>query len=216
MSKSITNICWYALLLCMKVRWIPGQGALANSYIFGTVLVDAGVFPMAIQPYKDEIDTIVLSHCHFDHTAHVKEIAHMCKAKIAIHRDDAGGLIDDGKSLSMHFGARSPGIMPDIVLSDGDIIGGLTVIHTPGHTPGSICLFSALDKVLISGDTVFCDGAFGRYDFPGGSRQALAKSLDRLVPLDVEGLYPGHGEPVDCGGKRHIAAANQLMQGGYG
>jgi glyoxylase-like metal-dependent hydrolase (beta-lactamase superfamily II) len=216
MSISITNICWYALLLCMKVRWIPGQGALANSYIFGTVLVDAGVFPMAIQPYKDEIDTIVLTHCHFDHTAHVKEIAHMCKAKIAIHRDDVGGLIDDGKSLSMQFGARSPGIVPDIVLSEGDTIGGLTVIHTPGHTPGCICLFSAPDKVLISGDTVFTDGAFGRFDFPGGSRQALAKSLERLVPLDVEGLYPGHGEPVDCGGKRHIAAANQLMKGGYG
>jgi hydroxyacylglutathione hydrolase len=216
MSISITNICWYALLLCMKVRWIPEQGALANSYIFGTVLVDAGVFPMAIQPYKDEIDTIVLSHCHFDHTAHVKEIAHMCKAKIAIHRDDAGGLIDDGKSLSMQFGARSPGIVPDIVLSEGDTIGGLTVIHTPGHTPGCICLFSEPDKVLISGDTIFTDGAFGRFDFPGGSRQALAKSLERLVPLDVEGLYPGHGEPVDSGGKRHIAAANQLMKGGYG
>jgi glyoxylase-like metal-dependent hydrolase (beta-lactamase superfamily II) len=200
----------------MKVRWIPGQGALANSYIFGTVLVDAGVFPMAIQPYKDEIDTIVLTHCHFDHTAHVKEIAHMCKAKIAIHRDDAGGLIDDGKSLSMQFGARSPGIMPDIMLFEGDTIGGLTVIHTPGHTPGCICLFSEPDKVLISGDTVFTDGAFGRFDFPGGSRQTLAKSLERLVPLDVEGLYPGHGEPVDCGGKRHIAAAQQLMKGGYG
>jgi hydroxyacylglutathione hydrolase len=200
----------------MKVRWIPGQGALANSYIFGTVLVDAGVFPMAIQPYKDEIDTIVLTHCHFDHIAHVREIAHMCRAKIAIHRDDAGGLIDDGKSLSMQFGARSPGIVPDIVLSDGDTIGGLTVIHTPGHTPGCICLWSEADKVLISGDTVFTDGAFGRFDFPGGSRQALAKSLERLVPLDVEGLYPGHGEPVDCGGKRHIAAANQLMKGGYG
>jgi glyoxylase-like metal-dependent hydrolase (beta-lactamase superfamily II) len=216
MSISITNICWYALLLCMKVRWIPEQGALANSYIFGTVLVDAGVFPMAIQPYKDEIDTIVLTHCHFDHIAHVKEIAHMCKAKIAIHRDDAGGLIDDGKSLSMQFGARSPGIVPDIVLSDGDTIGGLLVIHTPGHTPGSISLWSEQDKVLISGDTVFTDGAFGRYDFPGGSRQALAKSLDRLAPLNVEGLYPGHGEPVDCGGKRHIAAAQQLMKGGYG
>jgi glyoxylase-like metal-dependent hydrolase (beta-lactamase superfamily II) len=200
----------------MKVRWIPGQGALANSYIFGTVLVDAGVFPMAIQPYKDEIDTIVLTHCHFDHTAHVKEIAHMCKAKIAIHRDDAGGLIDDGKSLSMQFGARSPGIMPDIMLFEGDTIGGLTVIHTPGHTPGCIGLFSEPDKVLISGDTVFTDGAFGRFDFPGGSRQTLAKSLERLVPLDVEGLYPGHGEPVDCGGKRHIAAAQQLMKGGYG
>jgi len=200
----------------MKVRWIPEQGALANSYIFGTILVDAGVFPMAIQPFRDEIDTIVLTHCHFDHTAHVKEISHMCRAKIAIHRDDAGGLIDDGKSLSMQFGARSPGVVPDIVLSDGDTIGGLTVIHTPGHTPGSCCFYSAPDKVLISGDTVFTDGAFGRYDFPGGSRQALERSLDRLAPLDVEGLYPGHGGPVDCGGKRHVAAAQQLMKGSYG
>jgi glyoxylase-like metal-dependent hydrolase (beta-lactamase superfamily II) len=200
----------------MQVRWIPEQGAFANSYIFGTVLVDAGLFPMAIHPFKDDIDTIILTHCHFDHTAHVKEIAHMCTAKIAIHRDDAGGLIDDGKSLSMHFGARSPGIVPDIVLADGDRIGDLMIIHTPGHTPGSICLYSEPDKALISGDTVFIDGAFGRYDFPGGSRQALAASLDRLAPLDVEGLYPGHGEPVDCGGKRHIAAARQLMKGGYG
>ena len=87
--------------------------------------------------------------------------------------------------------------------------------HT-GPYPGSICLWSEADKVLISGDTVFTDGAFGRYDFPGGSRQALERSLDQLGQLDVEGLYPGHGEPVDCGGKRHIAAARQLMKAGYG
>ncbi|MFY9750645.1 MAG: MBL fold metallo-hydrolase [Methanoregula sp.] len=200
----------------MQVRWIPEQGAFANSYIFGTVLVDAGLLPMAIREYRDGIDTIVLTHCHFDHIAHVKEIAHMCKAKVAIHRDDAVGLIEDARSLSMHFGARSPGIVPDIKLNDGDTIGGLKVIHTPGHTPGSICLWSEADKVLISGDTVFTDGAFGRYDFPGGSRQALERSLDQLGQLDVEGLYPGHGEPVDCGGKRHIAAARQLMKAGYG
>ncbi|MEN6442331.1 MAG: MBL fold metallo-hydrolase [Methanoregula sp.] len=200
----------------MKVRWIPEQAAFANSYIFGTVLVDAGVTPMTIIPYKDTIDTIVLTHCHFDHTAHVKEIAHMCRAKVAIHKDDASGLIDDALSLSMHFGARSPGIVPDIILNDGDMIGGLKVLHTPGHTLGSCCLFSEPDKVLISGDTVFADGCFGRYDFPGGSRQALAKSLDQLGALDIEELYPGHGAPVERGGKRHIAAARELMKSGYG
>ena len=215
MSKSIRNICRDALLVCMKVRWIPEQAAFANSYIFGKVLVDAGVLPMAIIPYKDTIDTIVLTHCHFDHTAHVKEIAHMCRAKVAIHKDDASGLIEDALSLSMHFGARSPGIVPDIILNDGDIIGGLKVLHTPGHTREAAAC-SEPDKVLISGDTVFADGCFGRYDFPGGSRQALAKSLDRLGALDVEGLYPGHGEPVECGGKRHIAAARELIKSGYG
>ncbi len=200
----------------MRVRWIPEQSGLSNSYIFGTVLVDAGAVPMAVKPYKDEIDTIVLTHCHFDHTAYVKEIAHMCKAKVAIHTIDARGLVDDAWSLSMHFGARSPGIVPDIILGEGDIIGELTVLHTPGHTPGSICLFSEREGVLISGDTVFSDGCFGRYDFPGGSRMELTRSLDRLSLLEVAGLYPGHGEPVEQGGSRHITAAQELMKSGYG
>ena len=200
----------------MQVRWIPEQSGYANSFVFGTILVDAGVLPMAILPFKDEINTIVLTHCHFDHTARVKEIAHMCKATVAIHKNDARGLVDDSRSLSLHFGARSPGIEPDIVLNEGDIIGDLQVFHTPGHTPGSICLFSGKYHVLISGDTVFSDGCFGRYDFPGGSRKDLTRSIERLSLLEVEGLYPGHGEPVEMGGSRHIAAAHELIKSGYG
>ncbi len=200
----------------MKVRWIPGESVFANSYVYGNILVDAGVLPMAVAPYKEAIKTIVLSHCHFDHTARVKEIAHMCRAKVAIHRADARGLVEDVHSLSMHFGARSPGIVPDVVLAEGDTIGDLLVLHTPGHTPGSICLYSERDRVLISGDTVFADGYFGRYDFPGGSRTELSRSLDRLSLLDVEGLYAGHGEPTDEGGSRCVAAAQGLMKSGYG
>ena len=200
----------------MQVRWIPEQSAFANSYVYGTILVDAGVLPMAVKPFKDQINTIVLTHCHFDHTARVKEIAHMCKAKVAIHKNDARGLLEDTWSLSMHFGARSPGIAPDIVLTDGDIIGDLQVLHTPGHTPGSICLLAERELLLFSGDTVFSDGCFGRYDFPGGSRIDLARSLDRLALLDVEGLYPGHGEPVEQGGSQHIIAAQELIKSGYG
>ena len=200
----------------MPVQWISEGDLFANAYIYGSVLVDAGVTPMAVKPYKDCIDTVVLTHCHYDHTAHVKEIAHLCKAKVAIHKNDAAGLVDETRSLSMHFGARSPGIAPDIVLAEGDMIGELLILHTPGHTPGSICLWSEREKVLISGDTVFTDGAFGRYDFFGGSRKELASSLERLSVLDVEGLYPGHGEPVDCGGRLHIAAATSLMKSGYG
>ncbi len=200
----------------MKVTWIAGAGFWANSYLYGDILVDAGVLPMQVAPYKERIQTIVLTHCHYDHTARLREIAHMCQAKVAIHRNDAGGLVDDLYSLSINFGARSPGIVPDTLLNDGDTIGDLRVLHTPGHTPGSICLLAESDQVLLSGDTVFTDGAFGRYDFVGGSREQLAKSLDRLSLLDIEGLYPGHGEPVDTGGNRHIEAAQQLMMSGYG
>jgi len=200
----------------MQVQWISEGDLYANSYIYGSVLVDAGVTPMAVKPYRDTINTIVLTHCHFDHTAHIKEITHMCKAKVAIHRADATGLLDEMRCLSMHFGARAPGIVPDIMLAEGDTIGTLRVLHTPGHTPGSICLYAEEDRVLISGDTVFADGGFGRYDFLGGSRAELARSLDRLTGLDVEGLYPGHGMPVESGGRLHIAAAQQLMKSGYG
>lgn len=216
MNKSITNICCESLLFCMKVTWIAGAGFWANSYVYGDLLIDAGVTPMQVEPFRERIATIVLTHCHFDHTARLREIAHMCRAKVAIHANDARGLVDDMQSLSLNFGARSPGIVPDIILNDGDPIGGCVVLHTPGHTPGSICLFAEDDRTLISGDTVFTDGAFGRYDFIGGSREQLARSLDRLALLDVEGLYPGHGEPVDAGGNRHIAAARQLMRSGYG
>jgi glyoxylase-like metal-dependent hydrolase (beta-lactamase superfamily II) len=200
----------------MQVEWLFSGDPWANAYVAGNILVDAGVLPMAVAPYRDQIDTIVLTHCHFDHTARVKEIAHMCGAKVAIHRADARGLVDDLHSLSMHFGARSPGIAPGIVLADGDQIGDFTVIHTPGHTPGSICLWSEQDRVLISGDTIFADGYFGRYDFPGGSRTELGRSLERLSVLDIEGLYPGHGEPADGNGSRCIAAALGLMKSGYG
>ena len=200
----------------MQVEWLYSGGAWANSYIAGNILVDAGVMPMAVAPYKEQIDTIVLTHCHFDHIARVKEIAHMCRAKVGIHKIDARGLLDDALSLSMNFGARSPGILPDFTLAEGDTIGDFTVLHTPGHTAGCICLYAEKDRVLISGDTVFADGYFGRYDFPGGSRNELARSLERLSALDVGGLFAGHGEPTEENGSRAIAAALGVMKSGYG
>lgn len=200
----------------MPVQWIPGQGYIANSYVFGTVLIDAGVLPMAVEPYRDQIERIVLTHCHFDHIAHVKEIAHMCDAEILIHREDAGGLLSERENLSMFFGSRFEPVIPSSTVGDGDRVGPLRVIHTPGHTPGSISLYDEESGTLFSGDTVFTDGGFGRFDFPGGSATALLQSLRRLTDLEVRGLYPGHGEPVDAGGDRHIAAAYRILSGSYG
>lgn len=200
----------------MPVIWIPGSSFFGNAFLAGNVLVDAGVSPAAVTPYKDEIEFIVLTHCHFDHTAYLREIRHLCGAGICIHSLDAPGLADDNRSLSLHFGARSPGLVPERLLSDGDRVGDLLVIHTPGHTPGSICLLHEGEKALMSGDTVFTDGGFGRYDFPGGDRSVLLQSIERLSSLDIAGLYPGHGAPVAQGGSGHIAAARDLLRSGYG
>lgn len=200
----------------MPVRWIPGEMYLGNSYLVGGVLVDAGVLPTSLQDSFDQIEEIVLTHCHFDHIAYVREIARVTGADVSIHRLDAPGLSSETASLAMNFGARSPGIIPDRILEDGGRVGDLVVLHTPGHTPGSICLYHEKERALISGDTVFTDGGFGRFDFPGGSRGALLSSLRRLADLDVEGLYPGHGSPAFHGGHAQIAGALEFLSQSYG
>jgi hydroxyacylglutathione hydrolase len=199
----------------MPVQWIPGDPVFANSYLVGEILVDAGVMPMAISKYRNRIKKIILTHCHYDHTAYVKEIARMCQAKVCIHENDADGLVEDMRSLSLHFASHSPGIVPDIRLKDGDFVDDLLIVHTPGHTPGSICIYDESTGDLISGDTVFTDGGFGRFDFPGGDRNALIKSIDILSGLEVRGLYPGHGDPLLQGGARHIEAARELIKMSY-
>ncbi|WFN36330.1 MBL fold metallo-hydrolase [Methanomicrobium antiquum] len=199
----------------MSIEWIRGEGYYSNSYFSDGILFDAGMFPMSFEKFKDEIETIVLTHCHFDHIAHVKEAAYMSGAEVCIHEADAKGLNDDSKSLSIQFSARSPGIVPDRILQEGETIGPFEVIHTPGHTPGCICLYNRDTKDLVSGDTVFTDGGFGRFDFPGGSINQLKESIKKLSLLDVEGLYPGHGLPVINNGNLHIKAALRSIEMSY-
>jgi len=196
----------------MPVVWLPGEGYFANSYIFGGVLVDAGVTPLALAPHADRIETIVITHTHYDHIAYLNEIKALTQAEVYVHAFDAAGLSGDRTSLAPMFGARPPMIVPDHILEGGERIGGLEVIHTPGHTPGGISLYSPEEKALFCGDIVFPGGSFGRFDFPGGDVGALAGSIDRLAALDVEALYPGHGEPVRSGGNRHIRAAAMAVR----
>ncbi|MCK4247341.1 MAG: MBL fold metallo-hydrolase, partial [Methanomicrobia archaeon] len=73
----------------------------------------------------------------------------------------------------------------------------LEVLHTPGHTDGSICLYDEAKKIMFSGDTFFIDG-IGRTDLPSGNEEALKESLERLASLDIEKVYPGHGRVGKC------------------
>lgn len=186
---------------------------MANSYIHEGVLIDAGVNPLVLKPYSSDIELIVLTHCHYDHTAYILEIARLCDAEVAIHRSDAPSLRNGISSLAMVFGSNPPMREADLLLEEGDEVHGFEVIHTPGHTPGSICLFRSDGRYLFSGDTVFTDGAFGRCDLPGGDFHALKRSLERLSRLEVEGLYPGHGMPAETRGSVHIAAAWSAIAG---
>jgi glyoxylase-like metal-dependent hydrolase (beta-lactamase superfamily II) len=178
----------------------------ANSYLInGKILVDTGMSTDGlISTIKKNIDIknlelIILTHCHYDHTASAQAIADISGAKIAIHKDDEPLLSNDTVSAAAMFGNKAPTIKPDMLLEEGDRIPvgngeELEVIHTPGHTPGGICLYESNSKSLFSGDTVFPNGSIGRTDFQGGNRGQLTASINKLVELDVKTLYPGHGE----------------------
>jgi len=171
-----------------------------NAYLIdGTVLVDAGIDPREVAGY--DIELIILTHCHFDHTCAAPEIARMTGAKIAIHEADAKLLDDDYATSSVLFGERAPEISPDMLLYGGEIFESdnfmLEVIHTPGHTPGGICLYESETRSLFSGDTVFPNGGIGRCDL-GGDLSDLIRSIELLTTLDPEVLYPGHLDVTDA------------------
>jgi hydroxyacylglutathione hydrolase len=175
----------------------------ANAYLVdGRILVDVGMDGRAIISRLEkiikpgELETIILTHCHYDHSGGAAQVAKSFGAKIAIHRDDVSLLNNPRGSASLLFGVKAPSIVPDIILSGGEIFGELEVIHTPGHTPGGICLYSARAKALFSGDTVFPDGRFGRTDLTGGNATKLVESIRKLTLLDVIVMYPGHEDIV--------------------
>ncbi len=126
---------------------------------------------------------IILTHYHSDHAKDAEKIKINLNSEILIHRDD-------GNYLNFN------GVGADRLIKDGEDIefgnDSLKVVHTPGHTEGSICLLG--DNFLITGDTFFEEG-YGRTDLPGGSPYKMKKSLERIGQLIKPGMtiYPGHG-----------------------
>ena len=139
---------------------------------------------------------ILLTHGHFDHIMASKEVKEKYNIPIYAHGAEADVLADPSLNLSGMVGT-SYTLTADVLLKEGDEpeIPGfkVRVLHTPGHTQGSCCYYFYEDKMLISGDTLFC-GSCGRTDFPTSSGKKMMESLKRLVnelPGEVS-VYPGH------------------------
>jgi len=186
----------------------------ANCYIVGSesnkegMIIDPGAeAKVVLRKVKDlglEIRSIVLTHGHIDHIGALKEVKEATGAEVAIHTDEAESLQE--QPLSKLFGLSHPNPpSPGRLLHDGDSIdvGDLhfLVLHTPGHTPGGICLMG--EGVIFSGDTLFNCGV-GRTDFPGGSSSQLVNSLQTklMVLPDDTIVYPGHGPETTIGTER--------------
>lgn len=146
---------------------------------------------------------IVTTHGHWDHTGDNARVAEHTGAKIAVHPLDAHRLTDPNPKWAPF---EIPPSVPAVDLADGGEIRfgsiRLDVLHTPGHTEGSVCLLDRDGGRLYSGDTLFA-GSFGRVDLPGGSAEEMVASLDRLRRLDdMLGVYPGHGPTTSIGRER--------------
>jgi hydroxyacylglutathione hydrolase len=146
---------------------------------------------------------IVSTHGHWDHFGDNAAVASATGAEIAVHPLDREALVHP-TPLWAPF--EIPPSVPAVELAEGGVIRfgdiRLTVLHTPGHTPGSVCLQSIDDGLLFSGDTLFA-GGWGRVDLPGGDPVAMAESLARLTALeDHIGVFPGHGGSTTIGRER--------------
>jgi len=198
----------------MRISNVNGVSYDSNAYFIDArrkTLVDAGIDGQRVlNKLPDGLELIVLTHCHFDHIVAVPEIVKATGAKVAIHEKDAPLITNPRTTAALMFNVKQPAIKIDIVLKDGDTIdlgdATLTVIHTPGHTPGSICLYDPVSKVLFTGDTVFEGGSFGRTDIGGDEEQMIA-SLEKLTKVDAAALYPGHGGAVTNKVKESLLAS---------
>lgn len=159
------------------------------------------------------VAAVVLTHVHFDHLLAAEQVCAVTGAPLCIGMGDEAALSDPIRNLSGVFQMCPPvSLKADRLLRDGDrlTIGELsfTVLETPGHTPGCICLMG--EDVLFAGDTLFYD-SIGRVDFPGSDVPSMISSLRRLMSLPAKlRVYSGHGSETTIG--REVACNPYLQR----
>jgi hydroxyacylglutathione hydrolase len=169
------------------------------------IVIDPGDEPGRILKIIEEngvkVGIIACTHAHFDHVGGVSVLKNKTGAKVAVNRNDLEIFLRaERQAMLWGFHVEQPSV-PDIFIDEGDEItaGDLrfTVLLTPGHSPGGICLYG--EGVLFTGDTVFA-GSVGRTDLPGGSTDELKKSFLRIMSLPAETkILPGHGGATTVG-----------------
>lgn len=145
--------------------------------------------------YGLSLKKILLTHGHIDHIMAAAELSALTGAEIYIHEEDLPKITDTQLNLAAQFGMEYSPAEKVKTFTDGDRITqdelAFTVMHTPGHTPGSVCFF--IDDIMFSGDTIFA-GSIGRTDFSDGDFIAMSKSLAKIKAIEGEyTVLAGHG-----------------------
>jgi hydroxyacylglutathione hydrolase len=205
----------------MDIFWIPGREYDSNVYVVvGKIptVIDTGTgfyTRMVLEEIQkivplNQIQQILLTHEHYDHVGGVQDIVQASDgtAKIFAHKDVVPKLKEGKSTFAEMLGGVMPKIKVDVPLAGGEQLTcgdqSFEVLVTPGHSIGGLCFYSKKRQVLFSGDTIFADGGFGRYDFPGGDFKTLLNSIEQLTALEVKNLYPGHGSIVEQHGGEHV------------
>ena len=177
----------------MKIKRFTGGTLESNGYVLyvreggSCFIIDPGydpkVFLVYIRDMKLDLKGIILTHHHYDHTGAVDRIKNETGCPVYLHREDC----------DMY------GNQVDVYMEESDIIDldgvQLEVIHTPGHTRGSVCIFDGKDRVCFTGDTIF-NVDLGRTDLEDGSEEQMIRSITEIIdrwPNDIM-IYPGHGD----------------------
>lgn len=166
------------------------------------MIIDCGNDPKEVNLFCMQkgikVKYVVLSHGHYDHAHYFAEYKNTFKSAITVcHKDEVPVLTNGMANVSMLFGASETYPKPDKTVTEGDelTVGEYVfkVLHTPGHTPGGICLYCEKEKLMFTGDTLFYGGV-GRTDFMYGDYDAMLCSLQRLIEMDGDiEFYSGHG-----------------------
>lgn len=210
----------------LRVECIPVGRLLSNSYLLYDlelregIIIDAGddVWRIikAVNDCDVEIKGIYLTHGHFDHVLGVRDLKEELRCGFYIHESDAVILSRTPDDAKYFLGIETdPPPKPDGWVVDGQILRvgyhNVRVIHTPGHTPGSVCYLA--EEMIFTGDTLFA-GSIGRTDLPGGNLQNLLSSISvKILSLpDHYVVYPGHGPSSTIGAERMLNPFLRLMR----
>ena len=209
----------------MNVQPFPSGPFETNAYVLACEHTGECAF---VDPAPDSFQTLVqfteenklhpkmifLTHSHWDHIADTAVLKNKFKIPVMIHPLDSGNLEQPGTDQLPCWISIHP-VHPDFLLQEGEklLVGKHTfeVIHTPGHTPGSICFYCKDSNILVSGDTLF-KGTIGNLSFPTSQPKLMWNSLDKLAKLpSATRVFPGHGPSTTIGEEAWLPKAKAMF-----